>query len=157
MARKIGVAGKEISTETGGTYAPLPVGNYEATIYSVKEGVYKGANSAGIPNLNVQFRISDGQKGANRRVFDLIPLETQWKDGKDAFRFFQFGAAVNGMTEKAFREATKAAAEKKGGAVEIPDDVDLLGKAVTLKLGCSTNEEDPRAKGAKLFAEEVAE
>ena len=31
------------------------------------------------------------------------------------------------------------------------------GSAVTLKLGFSTNEEDPRAKGAKQFAEEVAE
>lgn len=135
MARKIGVAGKEISTDTGGSYAPLPAGNYEATIFSVKEDVYKGANSSGIPYLNVQFRISEGQKGANRRIFDKIPLETAWKDGKDAFRFFQFGAAVNGMDEKEFRKATKAAAEKKGGAVEIPDDADLLGAGVTLVLG----------------------
>ena len=135
MARKIGVGGKEISTETGGNYAPLPAGNYEATIFGIKEGTYKGANSAGLPYLNVQFRISGGQSGANRRVFDKIPLTPTWKDGKDAFRFFQFGAAVTGVSEKAFREAAKAASEKKTGAVDIPDDADLLGTPVTLVLG----------------------
>ena len=135
MARKIDVGGKEISTDTGGSFAPLPVGRYEATIFSVKEGEYKSEKNKGLPNLNVQYRISEGQKGANRRLFDLVPLSPTWKDGKDAFRFFQFGAAVTGTTEKAFREKAKEAAAKKTGSVTLPDDADLLGKAVTLVVG----------------------
>ena len=135
MARKIGVGGQEISTDTGGSFAPLPAGRYEATIFSVKEGEYKSEKNRGLPNLNVQYRISEGQKGANRRLFDLVPLSPNWKNGKDAFRFWQFGAAVNGTTEKAFREKAKEAAAKKTGSVTLPDDADLLGKAVTLVLG----------------------
>ena len=135
MARKINVGGQEISTDTGGSFAPLPAGRYEATIFSVKEGEYKSEKNRGLPNLNVQYRISEGQKGANRRIFDLVPLSPNWKNGKDAFRFWQFGAAVNGTTEKAFREKAKEAAAKKTGSVTLPDDADLLGKAVTLVLG----------------------
>lgn len=134
MARKIGVGGKDISTDTGGSFAPLPAGRYEATIFQVKEGKYTTVKNKDLPNLNVQYRISDGQKGANRRLFDLVPLSPTWKDGKDAFRFFQFGAAVTGVTEKAFREKAKELAADKKGTIEIPEDSDLLGKGVTLTI-----------------------
>ena len=147
MARKIGVGGKTVTTEVNdGNFAPLPAGRYEATIFGVKEGEYKSPKNKGLPNLNVQYKISDGQKGANRRVFDLVPLTPTWADGKDAFRFFQFGAAVTGMTEKEFREAAAAASEKKSGSVEIPEDADLLGHAVTITL--KVEDDDYRFKQA---------
>lgn len=136
MARVFNTGGEKVTTDTGGSFAPLPAGRYEATIFSLKEGEYKSEKNKGLPNLNVQYRISEGQKGANRRIFDLVPMDAKWKDGKDAFRFHQFCAAVTGRTEKAWRELWNESAEdKKKPKPSIPDDAELLGKAVTLVLG----------------------
>ena len=135
MARKVDVGGQTIQTETGGSFAPLPAGKYAATIFGVKEDTFKSGKNKGFPILNVQFRISDGQKGANRRIFDRIPLKPKFAEDKDAFRFFQFWAAVKGIPEKEFRVAVAAAAENKKGSIELADDKDLLGEEVTLVLG----------------------
>lgn len=137
MAREFDTAGKAVSTDTGGAFAPLPAGRYEATIFGVDEGTYAKAKpkSGGLPYLNVQYRISEGQKGANRRVFEMVPMAPQWNDGGDAFRFHQFCAAVTGVTEKTWREAWNASVEdKKAPKPKIPDNKDLLGREVTLTL-----------------------
>ena len=52
---------------------------------------------------------------------------------------------------------TSTAASTASTAASTGSSAAASGSAVTLKLGFSTNEEDPRAKGAKQFAEEVAE
>lgn len=136
MARKVQVTG-EVSTETNTGFKPLKAGKYEVTIFGVEEGAYKNGDNKGKPNLNVQYKISDGQKGANRRVFDLVPLITNWSDGKDAFRFFQFWAAVLGMPEKDFRIKVKEAKEAGDTDLEtldLPEDDDLLGMELTITL-----------------------
>mgnify|MGYP000825560203 FL=1 len=51
---------------------------------------------------------------------------------------------------------TSTAASTASTAASTGSSAAASGSAVTLKLGFSTNEEDPRAKGAKQFAEEVA-
>ena len=131
MARKAEVTG-EVSTEVGGAFKPLPAGRYEVTIFGVEEGKYKNGPNKGRPNINVQYRISEGQKGTNRRIFDLIPLFTNWAgpDAKDAFSFFQFFSTVQGMSEKDFRIAVK----EDGAADDLPDDDDLLGMELTITL-----------------------
>ena len=50
---------------------------------------------------------------------------------------------------------TSTAASTASTAASTGSSAAASGSAVTLKLGFSTNEEDPRAKGAKQFAEEV--
>ena len=126
----------EISTNTGGSFAPLPAGKYEATVFGITDGKYKNGDNKGRDNLNVQFKISAGQVGANRRIFDLIPLDPTWAGGGDAFRYFQFFAAVQGMPEKDFRIEVKARKEAKED-IELPDDADMLGTEVTLTLKVS--------------------
>lgn len=136
MSLELDVKGQTVGEGSTG-FAPLPAGEYLASVYNAELGEYKkGGLNEGRPNLNVQFRISDGQKGANRRLFQLIGLFPSWapKPGKDAadnFLFFQFLAAVTGKTEKEVRAEVRAAAEGKG-TFSFPDLADLLGKEVTL-------------------------
>lgn len=132
MARKIAVGGQNITTEIqSNTFTPVKAGAYEVTIFQVKEGVYKGKNSDGLPNINAQLRISEGQPGTNRRLFTLVPVTPNWKDGKDAFMFYQFFAAVLGISESDFRKQVAAAAKAKDGSLTLPEDHELLGVPIT--------------------------
>ena len=136
MAFKVATAGATIPDARKGGFAPLPAGPIGVTIFKAEVGEYgpRSAN-AGKPNLKVQLRVQDGQAGANRRLFDTIPLFPQWApsaknpDGSDAFAFFQFFAAVRGETEQEFRDFIKSS----------PDDfefdvADLIGKPLTAVL-----------------------
>lgn len=143
----------EVSTESGGSFAPLAAGKYEATIVKVDEGAFKSVDNKGLPNINVQFKISPGQVGANRRVFHLVPLSPNWKNGNDAFAFHQFFSAVEGISEKDFRIKVKAAKEANED-LELPDDVDLLGAEVTLTL--KVVDDDYKFKKAKEAFEKLS-
>ena len=124
--------GQEIKTEVNTGFKPLPMGRYEATIFGVKNGKYENKakkKSYGLANKNIQFRISDGQAGANRRVFLLNPDEPNWNDGSDAFMFHQFWSVVMGMEEADFRKKLS-----EGEDIDFPEDEDLLGFPVTLLL-----------------------
>lgn len=151
----------EVSTETGGSFAPIPAGKYEASIVKVEESAYKSPANKGLPSLNVQYKVSPGQVASNRRLFDLFPLAPNWKNGKDAFRFHQFFAAVEGISEKEFRLKVKAAQEAKE-ELDLPDDVDLLGAEVTItvkvvddtyKFGKAKEEYDKLSEAAKAKQE----
>lgn len=141
MAKTLDVTGQTVGEARKNRFAALPAGSYNVEIFDVTEGEYgpKSAN-AGRENYNVQLRIADGQTGANRRQFETIPLFFTWAptaknpDGSDAFSFFQFFAAVQGKTEKAYRAEVKEAV--KDGKFSIPDPVELMGKSlvVTLKI-----------------------
>jgi hypothetical protein len=139
------------SVGSGSSYDPIAAGLYQASIYDIDVSFYgsKSANE-GRAFVKVQFRIADGQEGENRRLFENIPLFTQWAptsknpDGSDAFTFFGFFAAITGVSEKAFRKtvqdaldkADKAAAKsgKDDGEFELPiPEIDsLIGKSLTL-------------------------
>lgn len=115
-----------------GPIEPLPAGTYNATIYDVKFKPFgPNSNNPGRPAYNVQFRIADGQKGANRRLFQLIGLFPTWSTGSDNFMVFRFLSAVTGKSEKAIRAAVK----KDRSDFEVPDPKDLLGKPLTLVVG----------------------
>lgn len=112
----------------GGAFAPLKPGWYEATIYAVdniefskKEG-YEGKNEG----WNIQYRISDGQNGANRRVFSRYYIgDVVFPSGSDNFSLFDLGDAVTGGK---FRAAYNE------GEAELPDRGDLLGRPVEIRL-----------------------
>lgn len=139
MARKIAAGKNEIKTEVNTGFAPVKAGRYESTIFGLEEGKYSTEKNKGLANLNVQYRISDGQAFANRRLFDQFPLAPTWLDGSDAFRFFQFGAAVTGRTEKEFREYA-AAQQEADEEIELPEDEDLLGFPVTITVKVEDDE-----------------
>lgn len=133
MAREIKAGTAPIKTEVNTGFKPLKAGRYEATIFALEDGEYTTAKNKGLPNLTVQYRISDGQVGANRRHFDQFPMAPNWLNGEDAFRFHQFGAVVTDRTEEEFRKYVEEQ-QKAGEPIELPDDADLLGFPVTLTL-----------------------
>lgn len=149
MGFKVPVKGQSVGT--GSSYDPLAAGSYRASIFDISVEEYgPKTNNAGKSYAKVQFRIADGQEGANRRLFENIPLFTQWgptaknPDGSDAFTFFGFFSAVLGVKEKDFRKTVTEALEKAQVAAEksgkddtefelpIPDPDTLLGKELTL-------------------------
>ena len=133
MGRKIAAGNTPVKTEVNTGFKPLKAGRYEATIFGLEEGKYTTAKNKGLDKLNVQYRISEGQVGTNRRLFDEFPLAPTWLDGSDAFRFHQFGAAVTDRTEEEFRAYAAAQQEAKED-IELPDDADLLGYPVTITV-----------------------
>lgn len=164
MGIKVEVTGDIVAEDTGGGFDPLPAGVYEATIYDAKVGEYNSVKNKGRPKMDIQYRIADGQKGANRRIFESVPLFTNWNnEGKtDAFPFFRFFAAVQGMTNKDFRtKATEDAESKKG--LSVPAIEEILGKKVLLKLAVEKDDyafnksEDPDAVKEDFTRNNVAD
>ena len=137
----LNLTGETISEPSSG-FDPLPPGKYAVSVYDAEAGEFgpNGVNG-GRPNLQVQFRVSDGQAGANRRIFQTVGLFPSWAPKekgdtpKDNFTFYQFFAAVQGKDEKEFRAEVKEAAESKKGNLTLPDAEDLLGREVELTLG----------------------
>ena len=83
--------GAQAQTNSG-PYKPLPKGDYDATIVAVDEvdfvrqgandyDLYKGMNDG----WAIQFRISDGQEGANRRFFERVWVHPEGADGEGNF------------------------------------------------------------------------
>ena len=127
-------------TTAGGNnrFAALAAGKYVASVFEAELGEYgpKSGNK-GRPFVKVQFRIEDGQTGANRRIFQNIGIFEKWAptsknpDGSDNFTFFGFFAAVTGKSEKDFREWFRDAKDPFG---ELPSPSQLEGRKVTLVL-----------------------
>lgn len=119
------------------TFDPLPVGKYAVSIYEVDTGEYKNGGNKGREFLKIQFKVLDGQTGANRRIFQNIGLFDQWApttknpDGSDNFTFFGFFAAATGKTEKEFREWYDATDDP---FAELPSPTQLEGRKVVLSL-----------------------
>lgn len=114
-------------------FAPLEAGPVVLSVYEVKQGEYKNGGNAGRPHARIQFKVTEGQKGANKRLFQTIGVFEKWAptaknpDGFDNFTFFNFFAAVTGKAEKAFREWFKETAEPFG---ELPGPGELEGRKV---------------------------
>lgn len=140
MALKIETAGKKIAAARKGGFPPLPKGPIGVTVSEAEVGEY-GPNSAnaGRANLKIRLKVEEGQVGERRIIFDTIPLFTEWAptaknpEGSDAFAFFQFFAALEGISEQEFRDKVTAAADA-GEDYEIPDPTEILGTQVTVVL-----------------------
>lgn len=74
---------------------------------------------------------------------------------RDFLKVAGFSAAALGLT--ACGGSGSSTAASTGSTAASTGSAAASGASVTLKLGFSTNEEDPRAKGAQQFKEEVEE
>lgn len=118
---------EEQAASGGGDFKPLAAGIYNVTIFEAEEATIKNGANAGVTGARMQFRVSDGQKGANRRLFNTVWDTERWapKDGKKEgavnFQFFQFYKAlgVDFSTE---------------GDVELPEIEDLAGESLAVKV-----------------------
>lgn len=123
------------TTVKGGDYGVLPEGTKvlvtvlptRKDISYIEKGPYaqQGANT-GITALRVRFRVSDGQRGQGRNIFDNIPLSRTFASGKPAYSFFGF-----------FRALGYDVDAPEG--FHLPPDHDLLGEEVELVLGVKQN------------------
>lgn len=75
MARiTLNVAQEKYDDATGGGFEPIPPGKYTAEVFSVEDKECQSPANKGKPQMNVQFKIVEGQPHANRRVFKLFNL-----------------------------------------------------------------------------------
>lgn len=140
MARVVNVSGQKVRDAQSTRFKALEAGEYTVSLYDVKEEKYgPNSNNAGRPYYNVQLRIEDGQPGANRRLFEKIPLFLEWNptpknpEGSDAFTFYDFFAAVEGIKSSEFRARMKKLVEAEKD-LEVPDPTPLMGKKVNVVL-----------------------
>ncbi len=110
----------------GNAFKPLPAGIVNATIFEHSAAEIKKGDNVGVTGLNIQFRISDGQKGANRRIFTHVWETEKWASGSVNFLYFQFYKALG----VEFKDADGNDLEE----VELPDLEDLNGSPLALKL-----------------------
>lgn len=133
MSRTVSVNGAEASEATAG-FSPLPEGDYIATIIRVKEGKFKGANSAGLAKLEVEYKITESGtgEGVGRKIRDFnVPLVSKWNSGKSAFIFYQFFGALG-------VEFPEGDAD-----VDLPEDDDLYEQSIGLKIVQEEDYKDP--------------
>lgn len=129
MARSVKVSGADNkASEGGGTFEPLAAGVYNVTVFDHQVKQYNNGANAGRDYLALQLRISDGQKGANRRVFVNVGDFPKWapKNGKEAnnFLFFQFYKAL-GVEFPDGDDITE---------VDLPDYEELNGSPLAARL-----------------------
>lgn len=128
---------KSAENASKNTFDPLPAGKYAVSIYEASTGEYKRGGNIGKEFLKIQFKVLDGQPGANRRLFENIGLFDRWAptaknpDGSDNFTFFGFFAAVTGKTEKEFRQWFDATEDP---FAELPSPTQLEGRKVLVNL-----------------------
>lgn len=128
---------KSADHQSSTRFNALPAGSYAVTVQSAEVGEYKKGGNADRPLVKVQFKVLDGQVGANRRIFQQVGIFEKWAptaknpDGSDNFTFFGFFAAVTGKTEKEFRAWFD---ETDDAFQELPSPSELEGRKVVLRL-----------------------
>jgi hypothetical protein len=130
MARKVNVTkgAQEQAASSGGDYKPLDAGIYNVSVFEAEGTAIKNPVSPnnGVTGVRLHLRISDGQKGANRRLFTSVYDVERWnpKPGKTEgavnFQFFQFYKALG--------------IEFGEGEVELPEIEDLQGEELAVKV-----------------------
>lgn len=118
MARIVSIDGTKAAESAGG-FALLPEGDWIAEIISTKDGVYKSEKNSGVPKLELGFKIIEGpDEFVGKKFKDFnIPMQGEWKNGTNAFMFYQFFEAVGVKFPKKGETAD----------VELPDNEELWG------------------------------
>lgn len=121
MARTVTIDGTKAAESAGG-FALLPEGDFIAEIISTKDGVYTSEKNNGVPKLELGFKIIEGHDdfvGKKFRDFN-IPMEGEWKNGSNAFMYYQFF------------EALGVKFPKKGeiADVELPENEEMWGMEI---------------------------
>jgi len=127
MARttvKVTKAAQEEAAKGGGDFKPLNAGIYNVTVVDAEETTITREDSPnkGTTGVRLQLRISEGQKGTNRRLFQTVYDVERWA-GKD-----------EGTVNWLFSQFYKALGVNMEGEVELPEVEDLLGEALAVKV-----------------------
>lgn len=148
------------ATEGGGDeyrpFKPLEAASVVVSIFEATAGEYKNGGNKGRTNVRIQFKVSEGQKGANKRLFQTVGIFEKWAptsknpDGFDNFTFFDLFAAATGKANKEFRQWFEETADP---FAELPSPKQLEGRKVvaTLKI---VNDEYAYTKALTQFAQE---
>lgn len=113
-----------------GDFKPIPSGTKAvASVFAIEEVPVKTGDNAGQPQLDVTFKIQEGEFSGREIRYQKIPLY----DGTTAWKLVTFAEAVGWKSD--------------GGEVEIPDNIQsVLGKLLTIKI----KEDAPNSQG-KVF------
>lgn len=143
MARTITITEDERQESAeSNSFAPLPAGWYNVSIYDVKEKAYtsdrsQGKEHYGKPYYDLELRVSEGDY-ADRRLFGVqIPLFKKW--GPSQKQGPNFGKRF-GTNLIPFFEALADEFGEPTGEFVIPDPEDLLGKRLRVRLRIEDNE-----------------
>lgn len=139
MARSVKVTPGAVETATsgGGDFKPLPAGKYNVSIFDHSVRQYgEKSNNVGRDFLALHLRVSDGQKGANRRLFTNVGDFEKWanKDGsdvKDANGVLQATGSVNFLYYQFYKAL---GVDFSGEEAALPDYEDLNGEEFTVKV-----------------------
>ncbi len=136
MPRNLDWSKEKIAAPSRTPFEPLPAGRYTVTVYDVKEKQYSASSrNAGRTFYAIQFRVVDGERGANRRFYDNIGIFPTWApnarhpEGADNFTFWRFFSVIEGKSEPELRKAAQ------DGSFEIPEPQELLGRKLDVLLG----------------------
>ena len=128
MARKVDVSAQDIKDRAGKEFPPLPAGKTLFNIYAIKESKYENGAQKGLPRLEIQFQVAQGQPRANARLFENFLDQPRWNpkppktEGSLNFHFHPF------------YEALGVVFPKDGGEVELPDIEDIIGSQIVIDL-----------------------
>ena len=131
-------AAQQEAAKGGGDFQPLAAGIYNVTVVDAEETKIDNPKSVnnGFTSVRMQFRISDGQKGANRRLFQTVYDVERWanKDGSDPKDANGVVIEGTGSVNWLFSQFYKSLGVDMTGAVDLPEIEDLLGKSLAVKI-----------------------
>ena len=130
MARKtvnVTEAAQQEAAKGGGDFKPLAAGIYNVTIVDAEETTIEREDSPnkGTTGVRMQLRISEGQKGTNRRLFQTVYDVERWAPKKPG---------AEGTVNWLFAQFYKSLGVDMTGAVELPEIEDLLGESLAVKV-----------------------
>lgn len=136
MGRVVTGVSAEAAAEAKAGFKAYPAGEYIAKIIGTKEEAIKNGANKGKPVLKVEFKFTEagpGEQFVGKKYTEFqVPLFKEWASGKVAFLFYQF------------YEALGVNFPKGGGDVELPDDEDIWGEEIGIRL---TQEQSRDANG----------
>lgn len=120
MSISFNITEEALASASSSSYEPIPAGSYNATVYDVKSETVKSGPNEGKPRFNIQFKITGG-KFDNRRVFGYVALYV----GNDFWKTQSFFSALG--------------YDMKSGKFTVPENNDLLGKPVGVRVKIGTD------------------
>lgn len=117
----------ENAEDLGGSFEPLPAGNYEVALVDAKIAKFaKQGNYANTDSYHLTWKITDqNEVGANRRLWSRVALIPNWlpkngaATGSSNFTLTQFANALGIVPDD-------------DGAFELPDADEILDQDVTI-------------------------
>lgn len=127
MGRVVSGTSAEEARAAKGGFKAYPAGEYIGKIIGTKEGVFSSPNNKGKPNLKVEFKFTEagpGEQYVGKKYTEFnVPLFGRWNSGAVAYLFYQF------------YESLGFKFPEDGSDVELPDDEDIWGEEIGIRIG----------------------